>query len=133
MVLLAQRIHDLHHIEKLSQRAIRERLGCARETVAKILRAPRPQDLIDPEMVQPLERVDKRDRRIAVLAPDDMVRQRINMPLGLQRRLLAESEVQGRPGADIVALAVEFYLDYVDRARNGGDQPINLMAFRRAA
>ena len=127
-LLLIRRAHDLK-AEGYSQRKISEELSCARETVTKALRAPRPTD-IELAMVPP-------EAEASTVAPraqnGDVVRQRINMTASLQRRLLEEAELQGRPGSDVVPLAIAFYLDYTDRARNGSSEPINLLAYRKAA
>jgi len=45
-------------------------------------------------------------------------------------RLRAEAEVQGAATNKVIGCAVMLYLDCMDRARSGGQEPVNVMGFR---
>ena len=112
-----QQCHDLG-AEGKSQRQIQAVLNISRATVREWLSRPRPTE----EEVAALP-VNKTDIT-------GQVGFKSRFDPELFARLRAESELQGAATNRVLGCAVMLYLDVTDRARSGGQEPVDVRGYR---
>jgi len=108
--------------EGKSQRQIQEIVNVGRATLREWLARPRPTE----EDIEQL--------RATLASPQTDVTGQVGFKTRfspeLFARLRAEAEVQGAATNKVIGCAVMLYLDCMDRARSGGQEPVNVMGFR---
>ena len=113
--------HDLR-AEGKSQSEIQAEMDIGRGAVRDWLSRPRPTD----------EEID-RVRETSGHPKTDITGQvgfKSRFDPDLFARLRAECEIQNAPTNKVLACAVRLYLDVLERARDGGGEPINVRGYR---
>lgn len=116
-LLMRQQCHDLHAQGK-TQRQIQAELNIARATVRDWLSRPRPTDEELAEL--PANKTDITGQ----------VGFKSRFDPELFARLRAEADAQGAATNKVIGCAVRLYLDCMERARNGGQEPVQVLGYR---
>ena len=120
-LLLRQQCHDLR-AEGKTQREIQAVVNVGRATVRDWLSRPRPDE-------DEIERT-----RAATAHPQTDITGQVGFKSRfdpeLFARLRAESELQGAATNRVLGCAVRLYLDCMERARNGGQEPVQVLGYR---
>ncbi len=117
-LLMRQQCHDLHAQGK-TQRQIQAALNIARATVRDWLSRPRPTDEELAEL--PANKTD-----ITGQVPLKM-----RFPPDLMAAMKAEAEAQGgAPLNKLIGCSLRLYLDCMERARTGIQEPVHILGYR---
>ena len=112
-----QQCHDLG-AEGKSQRQIQAVLNISRATVREWLSRPRPTE--EEVAALPINKTDITGQ----------VGFKSRFDPELFARLRAEAELQGAATNKVLGCAIRLYLDCLERARNGGQESINILGYR---
>lgn len=112
-----QQCHDMR-AEGATQRQIQAVVNVGRATVRDWLSRPRP--------------TDEEVAALPINKPDitGQVGFKSRFDPELFARLRAEAELQGAAVNKVLGCAVSLYLDCCERARNGSQEPVNVMGWR---
>ncbi len=120
-LLNRQRCHDLH-AEGMTNRLLQQELNASSVTIRNWLARPRPSD----------GAVEAARKEHASLKPDStgQVPFKSRFDPELFARLRAEAEAQGAATNRVLGCAARLYLDCMERARAGSQEPVHILGYR---